>query len=659
MVQLKHFHVVECKVVEEIVLMENLGEEEITPKVLFPRLECLKLNDLPMLKRFCIGSNINFPSLTVLHIEKCPILKSFIASSGIMVRQEIKEMDIDDHTAMHPLFNEEVAFPSLGVLEISYMDNLQIIWPNDFAVDSFCKLEIMKVEFCEKLISIFQSNILTRFQSLETLTLTNCGLLQEVFELQGLDFKETHAVTTIQLKVLLLINLPKMKHVWNKDPQGFFSFQHLEVINAVGCHNLKSLFPASMAKSLMQLENLGIFDCGLEEIVAGEEGEKAIARFRFPQVTVLLLIDLPGLKWFYPGVHTSEWPMLREMCMFGCEKVETLASGLSSFQETLQEGQLNISIQQPFFLVEEAVFPNLETLRLMNNQSIKEIWHGKLLGECFCKLKVLEVIICSNKSFSLSSFLQKLDSLEKLVLINSFLEEIFTYEEILQLGKHARILTQLKELKLSQLPMLTHLWKEDIEPSSIFQNLETLELSQCGKLKALVPSAVSFQNLTNMEVSECHGLIYLVTSTAAKSLVQLKKLSVSGCKRIIEIVASEGGEVNDVINFCKLAYLKLENLPNLTNFCSGSYSFEFPSLEEVIVEQCPEMKIFSHGVKSTPKLQRVKTTDEDEWHGKLDLNTTVHLVWEYTMTMPFVQSNVYIMYFTHFQYKYFLASTKS
>ena len=110
------------------------------------------------------------------------------------------------------------------------MDNLQIIWQKQLAVDSFRKLQFMKVEFCEKLINIFQSNMLTRFQSLKTLTVTNCDSLQEVFELQGLDFKETHVRTAIPLKDLFLISLPTMKHVWNQDPGVFFSFQNFEVI---------------------------------------------------------------------------------------------------------------------------------------------------------------------------------------------------------------------------------------------------------------------------------------------------------------------------------------------------------------------------------------------------------------------------------------------
>ena len=98
---------------EEVLLTEDLGEEEIIPKVLFPRLEDLILKDLPVLKRFCVGSNIKFPSLQYMVIEKCPKLESFIfkpVSSGMTLSKELKEVNSEEisQIAMQPLFNEEV-----------------------------------------------------------------------------------------------------------------------------------------------------------------------------------------------------------------------------------------------------------------------------------------------------------------------------------------------------------------------------------------------------------------------------------------------------------------------------------------------------------------------------------------------------------------------
>ena len=113
--QLKHLHILECKVMEEILLIEDSGEEEIIPNVLFPRLECLFLKDLPTLKRFCIKSNIKFPCLKTLRILDCPNLKTFIfetTSSSTEVIEEVKELNSGEisHIALPPLFNEGVLF---------------------------------------------------------------------------------------------------------------------------------------------------------------------------------------------------------------------------------------------------------------------------------------------------------------------------------------------------------------------------------------------------------------------------------------------------------------------------------------------------------------------------------------------------------------------
>jgi hypothetical protein len=227
----------------------------------------------------------------------------------------------------------------------------------------------------------------------------------------------------------------------------------------------------------------------------------------------------------------------------------------------------------------------------------------------------------NNSAVSLSKFLKGLHNLEFLVVLRTRWEEVFPYEEALGQEEHARILPKLTELFLTELPMLTHLWKEDTEPCQVLHNLKKLEVTECGKLKNLVPSSVSFQNLSELEISKCHGLINLVTSPTAKTLVQLKKMSLSECESITEIVTREGGEASDqvIITFSKLTYLKLDCLPRLTNFCSGSYYLEFPSLEKVIVRQCQEMKIFSYGDLSTPKLQRVQSYKEYKQQMKMKM----------------------------------------
>ena len=85
------------------------------------------------------------------------------------------------------------------------MPDLKIIWHNQFTVDSFCKHEIIKVEFCRNLV----------------------------------DHQETCGVTATQLKELHLLHLPKLKHIWNKDPHEIFRFQNPHEVH----ENMESPLP--------------------------------------------------------------------------------------------------------------------------------------------------------------------------------------------------------------------------------------------------------------------------------------------------------------------------------------------------------------------------------------------------------------------------------
>ena len=79
-----------------------------------------------------------------------------------------------------------------------------------------------------------------------------------------------------------------MKHVWSKDPKEYFiTFQKLEKVIISTCPILENLFPASIAKGLLQLELLEVEHCHeMKEISAKEEGalplEMTLAKFTFP-----------------------------------------------------------------------------------------------------------------------------------------------------------------------------------------------------------------------------------------------------------------------------------------------------------------------------------------------------------------------------------------
>ncbi|PON42190.1 LRR domain containing protein [Parasponia andersonii] len=158
--------------------------------------------------------------------------------------------------------------------------------------------------------------------------------------------------------------------------------------------------------------------------------------------------------------------------------------------------------------------------------------------------------------------------------------------------------------------------------------LKVLCVRECGKLKSLTPSYLTFQNLKDVLKSNCYEMVNSLAFSTSKRVIQLKRMSITQCKRMIEIV------------FDRLKILVLHDLPN---FHSEIAVISFPCLEKLIISRCPEMQSFSLGTISTPKLSGViaKVDDESIWRRSEllglyfnsltcegDVNTTVRKLWE-------------------------------
>ena len=204
-----------------------------------------------------------------------------------------------------------------------------------------------------------------------------------------------------------------------------------------------------------------------------------------------------------------------------------------------------------------------------------KIWQGQFSGESFCKLRLLRIRECHDILVVIpSNVLPKLHNLEEL-----HVNKCNSVKEVFELVD--------KEYQ--------------VETGQIFKNLHSLEVRGCG------------------------NLIYLVTSSMAKTLVQLKVLTIEKCELVEEIVRHEGGEEPYDIVFSKLQRLRLVHLQSLKWFCSTRCIFKFPSLEQFEVEECPQMEYFCETVPSTPRVKEVKIDDhvEEQFLG-CDINTIIH-----------------------------------
>ncbi|XP_065851783.1 uncharacterized protein [Euphorbia lathyris] len=291
-------------------------EVQVVSKVgfdmIFPKLIHLKLKGLPKFTNFWRGNIIQCPSMKMLWIENCPHLQKFVSTSN----------EAQQHDSSTNLFDEKVDFPNMNILLISGVQRLKVTWGNELCEVSFRQLRVLVVENAKEVVKVFPPNLeFTRFQNLEKLYITGCDVLTEVFDIRALiDVKiERGGIAVSQLNLLVVLNTPNLKHIWNEDPKGIFDFHSLSSLDIQGFPSLESVIPASVARSLVYLEMLLVTDSSIKEIVAGdEEGIDDASTFQFPQLERLVLRRLPQLETFYLGTYTSEWPALPQLRITQC-----------------------------------------------------------------------------------------------------------------------------------------------------------------------------------------------------------------------------------------------------------------------------------------------------------------------------------------------------
>ncbi|TYG47935.1 hypothetical protein ES288_D11G382400v1 [Gossypium darwinii] len=613
--QLRQMEIKRCSNLEQVIQEEcqiTMAEEAITDSSkiigIFPRLQSIIVESCPDMTSFYRGSKcLEFPSLVKIKVTGCSNMTTFVSTFS---RDEDKEVIIGDEVDnVTTFFSDKVVFPKLENLTISHLRNVKRMWYEQRCSKSFSNLKELEVEHCDSLLNIFPHFFLGVFQRLEKLRVTDCASLEEVFQLQiqMLDIEEACIVTS-KLRQVELFRLPKLKHVWNKDPNENISFENLREVHVEECWSLKTLFPFSMAKDLQQLETLIIDSCGVEEIISKrvEGSNKHEILFEFNQLSSLALWTLPNLVCFYPGMHHISCPMLKRLKTHWPKKIKKLSHVVSQL------------------LLVGKIIPQLEQISLTTDD-IATITGGQFAIDLFSHIKVLEITEYLNDSTVFSfRFLQRFSNLEKIEMVNCNFNELSPYEgDVGEERDVTMLLPRIKQLTLKGVDKMTHLWKQGSPLHHICTNLETLEVHKCGSLINIERASSSLRNLTTLEVGYCKEMVELITSSKAQCLEQLVTLKIRGCEMMREVIASDGDEATyQEIIFEELKCLELKGLQNLKSFCSGNYTLKFPSLDDITVIDCPAIENFCNGALSTPKLQEVQT-GQDVRKCTRDLNSTI------------------------------------
>ncbi|KAH9754123.1 putative disease resistance protein [Citrus sinensis] len=423
----------------------------------------------------------------------------------------------------------------------------------------------------------------------------------------------------ICLKDSLIVQLQRIEdlELWGLQEQDVDYFRN-ELVK-VGSSHLKRLWlalnPAESEVALPNLEELMLYSINVERIWLNQVAVMSCVS-SFVRLQHVMIVKCPVLEELIVVDNQEEmknnivtFPQLQSLRMSDLEKFTSFCTGDIDILEFPSLEELWISACPEFM-----VFPNLEELKV----DAKYIGTNKYLffEDLLCKLKYLFVELVDEPTIvSLDDFLQRLHTM-KVLQIQGYGGR--SPKEKVENGM---------AVEISEANNCYHLENILIRESSVTNNLVILRVKGCDRLVNLVPSSTSFQNLTNLVVFSCERLKIVLTSSIAKSLVRLRYMKIKSCVMITEIVLVDDVVAKDeVITFKELKELKLLDLKSLTSFCSGNCAFKFPSLERLVVDDCPDMKIFSEGNLSTPKLHEVQRRSEASWAWKGDLNTTIQKV---------------------------------
>ncbi|CAL5398266.1 unnamed protein product [Camellia sinensis] len=382
---------------------------------------------------------------------------------------------------------------------------------------------------------------------------------------------------------------PELTHLWMGSPPLKW-LGKLRFVYLYRCDKLESVFSLSMAKNLMHLEKIEIYECCMMEvIVSNEGGDRDIAvattdKVEFPKLKSMVLRKLPSFTAFGKAMNAIELPKLEYLDLEEIPKLNSLCPSSAS-----ASASAFAYIQSLFY--NKVKLTSLEKLSVTAMDNLIEIWPDELQA----KLREIRVQLCHgflNILFP-SNLIKGMQSLELLevkqcrsVKVLFDLEGLITRE-----GHPDTLLHSLTNINLRHLPKLTHVWKDNLLGIQGLQNLTSLLIKGCGSLR------------------------YIFSVSLAKLLGKLQEIEVIECG-VMEAIIDEEPEVGydvttNICIFPQLRSLKLCDLPNLRSLCLQASTFEGTLLKIVKVINCPNLKELPSAFQCLQELRRSNVQKEE------------------------------------------------
>jgi hypothetical protein len=238
LVQLQKLKIDSCESVKEIVGNDNEGTQEVATRVL-PQIQTLELENLPNVISFCMTNGVlKWPSLKEVRLVNCPKMTSFISVTSepsVVMNNGGSEGSLEHNYSFHiqSFFSKKVVFPALEKLRMESLQSLGELWDKELLEESFCRLKVVEIRKCDKLTEVLPSNLISRMDNLEELSVKHCKSLEKIIE-----GRENRTVFP-KVHTLRLVSLPKLLSFYggeNKD--DVFESPSLKTVSLEECPNM-------------------------------------------------------------------------------------------------------------------------------------------------------------------------------------------------------------------------------------------------------------------------------------------------------------------------------------------------------------------------------------------------------------------------------------
>ncbi|XP_062076316.1 disease resistance protein At4g27190-like [Humulus lupulus] len=530
---------------------------------------------------------------------------------SLMKRSEYLSLErLMDVNNVAPCLDKD-GFPRLKHLILIQLTSLEKICHGKLPLSSFNELRKVEVRFCGKLKILFPFSVA---KLLHEIIVEKCEMMEGIVSRGGEnegDDEAAHDIDeSLQLRSLSLHSLPNIvqfycsklktsgessvhdyskplfsetvslsnleeltmsrmniERIWPDQPLSSFDLQNLTSLTVENCNKIKYLFCFAMAERFVNLKKLKVHDCvAMKNILKSrklqEERSSLENKSLFTNLEILRLSKLRVFETF-----CSEDSCIKEVSLDNDE--EKIVP-----KQHLFNGMVSLLILNTLFLRKLSVetlwpdqqhlsSPYLQNLTYLNVKSCNRIKY------MFC--------------FAMAEMLVNLKNLR--------IEDCVAMECILKGRKLREERSSLEIVWLLGLPVYKTFWLEDscIKQVSVGDNEGKIVPKQ-----HLFNGMIAFSNLKWLGVWNCNNIKYLLSSTMARSLVQLETLQVLRCKNIEEVIVNDeelGGGGSKSIIFEKLESLELCYLPNVIKFCEGD-CIECPLLSTLEMYDCPNLKQF-------------------------------------------------------------------